>query len=99
MGNAASVAEAGRKQANALFAAGDFAGAVRTYKRAIAAGADEQHLLHSNLAASYAAAGHYAAALEAADAAVAASPAWPKAHYRRAVVLVKLEMWREAGLA
>ena len=31
MGNAASVAEAGRKQGNALYASGDLAAAVRVY--------------------------------------------------------------------
>ena len=99
MGNAASVTEAGRKQGNALYAAGDYAGAVRIYKRAISSGADEKHLLFSNLAACYVASGHYAAALEAADAAVSAYPEWAKAHYRRATVLAALQLWPEAAFA
>eukprot|EP00966_Prymnesium_polylepis_P068218 1585429-Prymnesium_polylepis.1 len=99
MGNAASVAEAGRKQGNALYAQHDYAGAVRIYKRAIGAGAEEKHLLYSNLAACYAASGLYSAALEAVDAAVEANPTWPKSHYRRATILVALELWPEAMLA
>lgn len=99
MGNAASVAEAGRKQGNALYGVGDYAGAVRLYKRALSCGATDEHLLHSNLAACYSSSGLFAAGLEAADAAIASQPTWPKAHYRRAVVLADLQLWPEAKLS
>ena len=42
------------------------------------------------------AAGLLHSALEAADACIQAQPAWPKGHYRRAAVLMALEMWAEA---
>ena len=96
MGNAASVAEAGRKQGNALFAAGDLAGAVRLYRRALEAGLNDEHLLHSNLSACCLAAGLLYAALESADAAISTKPSWPKAHFRRGAVLVALKLYPEA---
>ena len=99
MGNGASVVEAGRKQGNALYAAHDYAGAVRLYKRALAAGSEQPHLLHSNMSACYAAVGLMAASLDEADAAIATSPAWPKGHYRRGVALAALDMWPEAELS
>ncbi len=39
------------------------------------------------------------APLESADAAVAAKPTWPKAHYRRGVALSAIELWPEASRA
>lgn len=99
MGNGASTAEGARKQGNALFAAGDLGGAVRIYRRTLEAGSEQPQLLHSNLAACYSAAGLMAAALESADAAIAAAPAWPKGHFRRATVLAALELWPEAVTA
>ena len=99
MGNAASMVEAGRKQGNALYSVNDFAGAVRLYKRMLSVGSDQPHMLHSNLSACYAAVGLMAAALEEADAAIAAAPTWPKGHYRRGVALAALELWPEAALS
>ena len=99
MGNAASVADAGRKQGNALYAAGDLAAAVRVYRRTLDAGAENKHLLHSNISACCLAGGLLNAALEAADACIALEPTWPKGHFRRAAVLAALELWPEALLS
>lgn len=97
MGGSVSVANGARAQGTALYQAGNLAGAVRCYRRALAAGnADESHLLHSNLSACLLAAGLFHAALEAADACIAAQPAWAKGHYRRGAVLAALELWPEA---
>lgn len=43
--------------------------------------------------------GLMAAALDAADAAIAAKPEWPKGHYRRGSVLAAAGLWHEATLA
>ena len=84
--------EAGRKQGNVLYSVNDFAGAVRLYKRMLSVGSDQPHMLHSHLSACYAAVGLMAAALEEADAAIAAAPTWPKGHYRRGIALAALEL-------
>ena len=89
MGNAASVVEEAKGQGNARFAKGDLAGAVKLYKHALEAGGS-RHLLHSNLSATYLAADMLLAALAAADAAVAAKPDWPKAHFRRGAALAAM---------
>jgi len=99
MGNGVSIAEAGRKQGNALFTAGDLAGAVRLYKKSLEAGATDRHLLYSNLSACYLAAGLLDAALTAANAAVDESPSWPKGHFRRGAALAELALWPEATLS
>ena len=99
MGNAASVAEAGRKQGNALYAAGDLAAAVRVYRRTLEAGAEQKHLLHSNISACCLAGGLLYSALESADECISLQPAWPKGHFRRAAVLAALELWPEALLS
>ena len=52
--------------------------------------------MQSNLSAAYLAAGLLAPALEAADAAIKASPTWAKGYYRRGAVLAALELWPEA---
>ena len=97
MGNAASVSNGARVQGNTLYQQGNLAGAVKLYKRALDAGAEESHLLFSNLSACNLAAGLLHAAVEAADAAIAAHPAWPKGHYRRGAALAALELWPEVG--
>ena len=51
------------------------------------------------LSACYVQLGLLGAALESADAAVAAKPTWPKAHYRRGVALSAIELWPEASRA
>ena len=99
MGNAASVSEGARQQGNVLYQQGNLAGAVRLYRRTLTAGTEESHLVHSNLSACLLAGGLLHAALEAADAAIAANPAWPKGHYRRGAVLAALQLWPEAILS
>ena len=50
------------------------------------------HLLQSNLSAIYLQGRMLVAALEAAEAAIAADPSWPKGHFRRGAVLAALEL-------
>ena len=52
------------------------------------------HLLQSNLSAIYLQGRMLVAALEAAEAAIAADPSWPKGHFRRGAVLAALELRR-----
>ena len=94
---AASVEEL-KARGNDRFAKGDLCGAAKLYKHALQQGG-AVHLLQSNLSAVYLQGRMLAAALEAADAAIAAEPSWPKAHFRRGSVLAALELWREAALS
>ena len=87
-----------KSRGNQAFALGDYALAVRLYKRALEAGGTS-HVLHSNLAACYLACGHLMSALEAADAAVSAKADWAKAHYRLGSVYSSLHLWAEAYLS
>ena len=100
MGNAASITLATRQQGNALYQQGNLGGAVQCYRKALANSGDaDSHLLYSNMSACLLAAGLLHAALESADACIAAQPTWPKGHYRRAAVLAALELWPEATLS
>ena len=94
---AASVEEL-KARGNDRFAKGDLAGAAKLYKHALQQGG-AVHLLQSNLSAIYLQGRMLVAALEAAEAAIAADPSWPKGHFRRGSVLGALELWREAELA
>ena len=94
---AASVEEL-KERGNDRFAKGDLCGAAKLYKHALQQGG-AVHLLQSNLSAVYLQGRMLAAALEAADAAIATEPSWPKAHFRRGSVLAALELWREAALS
>jgi hypothetical protein len=81
-----------KKRADAALAAGDLRAAAARYAEALAAAPDRAgaHFLHGNLSIALARAGRHAEALAAADAAAAAAPSWPKAHWRRAAALLAL---------
>ena len=85
---AASIEEV-KARGNDRFAKGDLAGAAKLYKQALQQGG-AVHLLQSNLSAIYLQGRMLAAALDAADAAIAANPSWPKGHFRRGSVLAAL---------
>ena len=92
-------ASAAKADATAAFKSGDYDTAASLFRRAIALGSEEPHLLHTNLAAAESAAGRHEDALAAADAALALVPSHTKAHYRKALALTSLERWVDARAA
>ena len=83
MGNAASIAEAGRKQGNALYAAGDLAGAVRLYRRALRLVPTMSTCSTPPLCVLPCC--RTAVCWLGLQAAIATKPSWPKAHFRKAL--------------
>ena len=99
MADPASLAASARAEATAAFKAADYAKAASLFARAADLGGSEPHALHCNRSAALAALERYGDALEAADAAIALSDGYVKAHYRRALALAALERHADAAAA
>ncbi|GAA6021984.1 hypothetical protein JCM10207_002394 [Rhodosporidiobolus poonsookiae] len=90
-------AEAAKEEGNALFKAGDYAGAREKYSRAIElAPASYLFLGNRALASSKLSPPDHAAALSDADAALRLAPTWAKGHVRRGEALEALGKTEEA---
>lgn len=74
---------------------GDFPMAVQWYNRALQTGVLDHRVL-GNRSRAYLAMDRLDEALQDAETACQLRPFWPKGHFRRAAVLIKLDRWQEA---
>eukprot|EP00286_Rhodomonas_abbreviata_P020284 CAMPEP_0181303596 /NCGR_PEP_ID=MMETSP1101-20121128/8650_1 /TAXON_ID=46948 /ORGANISM="Rhodomonas abbreviata, Strain Caron Lab Isolate" /LENGTH=191 /DNA_ID=CAMNT_0023409195 /DNA_START=116 /DNA_END=692 /DNA_ORIENTATION=+ len=87
-----------KEQGNASFKAGDFQQAAVLYTEALLIN-DKDHALFSNRAAAFLKLGQAQKALEDADACVGLKEDFVKGHFRRAVALIALDRFQQAGEA